>query len=76
MKLHHISGKTADIVFLILFCVYNIIAHTAVVFLILHYNLDTAPALVLSIEQVCYVLCTDLISIEFVFCNGLINGCK
>jgi len=52
VKLHHVLGRVADILFIVLFGMYNIVAHTAVIMMLVHYNLDTAPALFLSIEQV------------------------
>ena len=43
----------ADVSFVVLKIVYNISAHTVVVWLIHHYQLFPVPALVLLIEQVC-----------------------
>lgn len=60
VKLHHIFGRAADVVFMILFCVYNAVAHIVVLLCILQFNFDTAPALFLSIEQVTIKLLSTL----------------
>ena len=64
MHLHKAIGRPADVFFIILYCLYNTVAHTAVVLLIVYFDFDTAPALVLSIEQ---VQCSIYL-MEYVYC--------
>ncbi|XP_065896925.1 sterol O-acyltransferase 1-like [Dysidea avara] len=54
--LHKTMGRPADVLFVILCCLYNIVAHTSVILLILYFDFDTGPSLFLSIEQTRFTL--------------------
>lgn len=50
--LHLSLGLGADVVFLVLFVLYNVAAHAVVVSTIVNFDLPPVPALVLSVEEV------------------------
>lgn len=71
--LHKTIGRPADVFFIILYCLYNTVTHTAVILLIVYFEFDTFPALILSIEQVQCSIYFDLsIGVCVLFAVGVI----